>query len=130
MSESHPPSTEHKPTEHGHGHDHSHDDVAKHVKGYLMVGFILILATGLTVWLSYWDFDKWFGGHNWNFIVAMIVATCKAGLVAAIFMHLKEEKMTIWKFLLFTVFFCAGLFFLTLLHWVDPIFGTTRSHHF
>ena len=75
------------------------------------------------------DFDKWFGGHNWNIVVAMIVATFKAGLVAAIFMHLKQEKLTIWKFLLFTAFFCAGLFLLTLFHWVDPIFGTTRTHH-
>ena len=43
----------------------------------------------------------------------MILATFKAGLVAAIFMHLKQEKMTIWKFLLFTAFFCTGLFLLT-----------------
>jgi hypothetical protein len=42
-------------------------------------------------------------------------------------MHLKGEKWTIWKFLLCTFFFCAGLFLLTLLHWVDPIFGTHHS---
>jgi caa(3)-type oxidase subunit IV len=106
-------------------HDHAHD-VAKHVKGYLMVGALLIVFTGITVALSYVDFDEMIGGHGWNFIIAMVVATFKAGLVAAIFMHLKGEKWTIWKFLLFTVFFCAGLFFLTLLHWADPIFGT---HH-
>ncbi|HEY3900192.1 MAG TPA: cytochrome C oxidase subunit IV family protein [Chthoniobacter sp.] len=113
-----------------HDHGHSHEDIARHVKGYFMVGGALLVCTGLTVALSYVDFDKYIGGHNWNFIVAMILAAFKAGLVAAIFMHLKQEKMTIWKFLLFTAFFCLGLFLLTLLHWVDPISGTTRSHHF
>jgi cytochrome c oxidase subunit 4 len=112
-----------------HDHGHSHDDIARHVKGYIYVGVALLLCTGLTVGLSYVNFDYYFGGHNWNFIVAMIVATIKAGLVAAIFMHLKQEKITIWKFLLFTAFFCLGLFLLTLLHWVDPIYGTTRTHH-
>ena len=124
MSDTHAPATT------AAAHDHSHDDIAKHVKGYVIIGGVLIICTGLTVALSYVDFDKWFGGHNWNFIIAMIVATFKAGLVAAIFMHLKQEKLTIWKFLLFTIFFCCGLFFLTLLHWVDPIFGTTRSVHY
>ncbi len=53
----------------------------------------------------------------------MLVATFKAGLVAAIFMHLKGERITIWRFLFFTAIFVAGLFFLTLFHWVDPIGG-------
>src|SRR5688572_24404810 len=109
-------------------HDHVHD-VGKHVKGYLFVGALLIVFTGITVALAYVDFDKMIGGHGWNIIIAMIVATFKAGLVAAIFMHLKGERWMIWKFLLFTAFFVAGLFFLTWLHWIDPIFGTTTTHH-
>ena len=131
MSESHAPATpatSEAPAKDAH-HDHSHD-VAKHVKGYIMIGVLLIVFTGITVGLSYVNFDKMIGGHGWNFIIAMIVATFKAGLVAAIFMHLKGEKWLIWKFLLFTVFFCLGLFFLTLLHWADPIFGTSHSIHF
>ena len=59
----------------------------------------------------------------------MIVATFKVGFVAAIFMHLKGEKWTIWSSSLFTAFFVPGLFLLTLLHWIDPIFGTTNNHH-
>jgi cytochrome c oxidase subunit 4 len=129
MSDSHPTTaTEAHAGSHDHGHDHAHD-VSKHVKGYLLVGGTLIFFTLVTVWLSYVDFDKWLGGHNWNIIVAMIVATFKAGLVAAIFMHLKQERITIWKFLLFTFFFCAGLFLLTLFGWADPIFGTGHIHH-
>jgi cytochrome c oxidase subunit 4 len=109
-------------------HDHSHDDaahVAKHVKMYLVVGALLFIGTGVTVWLSYVDF----GSQNWNIIVAMIVATVKAGLVAAIFMHLKGERATIWRFLFFTAFFVFGLFMLTLFHYVDPITGTIHTHH-
>ncbi|MEA3210485.1 MAG: cytochrome c oxidase subunit [Chthoniobacter sp.] len=112
-------------------HDHSHDaeHVAKHVKGYLVIGGVLIFLTFVTVWLSYVNFDELIGGHGWNFIIAMIVATFKVSLVGAIFMHLKGEKWTIWRFLLFTAFFVAGLFLLTLLNWGDPIFGTRHSTH-
>jgi caa(3)-type oxidase subunit IV len=123
MSEHHAPVTAETPTA-PHEHDHAHD-VSKHVKGYLMVGGLLLVFTFITVALAYVDF----GSHSANVVVAMIVATFKAGLVAAIFMHLKGEKWLIWKFLLFTVFFAIGLFFLTWLHWIDPIFGTHHSHH-
>jgi len=106
-------------TEPAHG---AHD---MHLKLYIGVGVGLVLATVLTVYLSYVDF----GSRKANFVIAMLVATVKVGFVAAIFMHLKGEKWTIWKFLLFTIFFCSGLFFLTLLHTSNPIFGTTHSVH-
>lgn len=103
-------------------HDHSHDaeHVAKHIKGYFVVGGILMFCTAVTVWLSYVDFDHLIG-KGWNFSIAMLLASFKVALVGAIFMHLKGEKWTIWQFLLFTAFFVAGLFLLTLFHWVDPI---------
>ena len=109
-----------------HGHAGSHDDahhVAKHVRGYLLVGLVLFFLTGVTVWLSYVDF----GSHSANIIVAMIVATIKASAVAAIFMHLKGERATIWRFLIFTAIFAAGLFLLTWLHEADPIKGTFHA---
>ena len=96
-----------------------------HLGLYIGVGVFLLVATALTVGLSYADF----GTRKANFIVAMALATVKVGFVGAIFMHLKGEKWTIWKFLLFTFFFCTGLFLLTLLHTSDPIFGTTHSVH-
>lgn len=95
-----------------------------HLGLYLGVGGFLLAATAATVALSYVDL-----GRRNNFILAMILATVKVGFVAAVFMHLKGEKWTIWKFLLFTIFFCSGLFLLTLLHTSDPIFGTTHSVH-
>lgn len=123
MSEHQPAVTAETPTA-PHEHDHAHD-VSKHIRGYLMVGGLLMIFTIITVALAYVDF----GSHSRNFVVGMLVATFKAGLVAAIFMHLKGEKWLIWKFLLFTVFFAFCLFFLTWLHWIDPIYGTHQSHH-
>ena len=101
-------------------HDAHH--IAAHVRMYWMIGLALLLLTGVTVGLSYIDF----GSHARNVVVGMLVATFKVGLVAAIFMHLKGEKPTIWRFLYFTLFFFAGLFLLTLLAWYDPIFGTSH----
>jgi caa(3)-type oxidase subunit IV len=109
---------------HSHGPSHDADHVAKHVKGYLLVGGALIVFTVLTVALSYWDI-----GSRGNILLAMALATFKAGLVAAIFMHLKGERITIWRFLIFTTIFVTGLFLLTALHDSDPIMGTTFNKH-
>jgi caa(3)-type oxidase subunit IV len=91
--------------------------VGRHVKGYLMVGGALLFCTALTVALSYVNF----GTQKANIAVAMLVATLKAGLVAAIFMHLSAEKKLIYRILLFTVIFVLGLFWLTYLAWYNPI---------
>lgn len=124
MSDSHASASIQSPAA---AHDHSHDaeHVAKHVKGYLLVGFALFVLTAVTVGLSYVDF----GSHSRNIVVGMIVATFKAGLVAAIFMHLKGERATIWQFLFITIACVVGLFLLTLLHEVNPIPGTTQVQH-
>ena len=97
--------------------DHVAHNVAKHIRGYLMVGGTLIVFTALTVFLSYVNF----GTMKANVAVAMLVATFKAGLVAAIFMHLSNEKRMIYRILMFTAFFVLGLFFLTYLAWYDPV---------
>ncbi len=102
---------EHQPHE-----DHAHD-VSKHVNKYLMVGGVLLACTALTVFLSYVDF----GSHKLNMAVGMVVATIKAGLVAAIFMHLNSERQLVYRILIFTGFFVLALFWLTYLHWYDPI---------
>jgi cytochrome c oxidase subunit 4 len=105
-------------TEQSHAADHdTAHHVNKHVKGYLMVGGLLLFFTALTVWLSFWDF----GTIKANIVVAMILATVKASLVALIFMHLKSEKWTIYRFLVITIVFFIGLFALTGLALFDPI---------
>src|SRR5260370_383622 len=57
--------------------------IQKHVRGYLMVGALLLTFTAITVALSYVDF----GTRKANISIAMLVATLKAGAVAAGFMH-------------------------------------------
>src|SRR5436305_662396 len=79
-----PPDISQDPSEH---EEYAHN-VQKHVRGYLWVGAILLGATALTVALSYFDF----GTRKANIAIAMLLATGKAGLVAAIFMHLMAEK--------------------------------------
>ena len=97
--------------------EHAAHNVAKHVRKYLLVGATLITFTAITVFLSYVNF----GTQKANVAVAMLVATFKAALVAAIFMHLSNEKRLIYRILVFTAFFVLGLFFLTYLAWYDPV---------
>src|SRR5207244_11477118 len=92
-------------------------EVRRHVRGYLMVGATLLAFTAITVALSYVNF----GTQKANVAVALLVATFKAGLVAAIFMHLSAEKRLIYRILIFTGFFVFGLFWLTYLAWYNPI---------
>lgn len=108
---------EHPPTTDPHAPAHDAAHAQSHAFMYLLIGGILLLCTGLTVGLSYVNF----GTPQANFVVAMILATIKAGLVAAIFMHLLSEKWTIYRFLLITIVFFTGLFLLTGLAMYDPI---------
>ncbi len=89
--------------------------IQKHVRGYLMVGALLLTLTALTVALSYVDF----GTHKANIGIAVLVATLKAAAVAAVFMHLAAEKRLIYRILIFTALFVLCLFWLTLLAWFD-----------
>lgn len=114
---------------HSEAHKASHHSDAEHVAAsvwkYKLLFFGLLFLTLVTVGLSYVDF----GSHFWNFVVGLFVATVKAGLVAAIFMHLWGEKVTVWRFLVLTCIFVAGLFALSLLAHNDPIPSTASSSH-
>jgi cytochrome c oxidase subunit IV len=136
MSDPHPtspaPTDSHAPAhdpQDPHAAPHDAHDIEHHIWMYWKVGIILLAFTLITVGLSYVDFDRMFKGHGWNMKIGLVVATFKVSLVMAIFMHLKEERSTIWRVLYFTFFFVAGLFLLTLFAWVDPIFGTSHWHH-
>ena len=101
--------------------DHS-EDISKHVRGYLIIGGTLIIGTVLTVLASQIDL-----GHSMNIVLALIIATVKASLVALYFMHLISEKQLIYTVLAFTAFFFVGLMFLTLGAYADPP-ATTVLH--
>jgi cytochrome c oxidase subunit 4 len=101
--------------------DHS-DDVSKHIRGYLIIGGTLIIGTVLTVLASQIDL-----GHHWNIVLALVIATVKASLVALFFMHLISEKQMIYTVLGFTTFFFIGLMFLTVSAFHDfPALTTTH----
>jgi caa(3)-type oxidase subunit IV len=104
-------------------HAHGHHEM--HLKLYYGIGITLLALTGFTVFLSYVDF----GSQQRNIVIALLVAAFKVSLVGAVFMHLKGEKATVWRFLYFTAFFVAGLFLLTYFHWADPVWGTTLNKH-
>jgi cytochrome c oxidase subunit IV len=57
---------------------------------YWLIWSILIVATFLTAWIATIDLGPF------NTVVALVIATCKASLVALIFMHVKytSERMT------------------------------------
>jgi len=61
----------------------------------------LLLLTIVTVLVSYVDLG------TGNAVVALLIASAKASLVALYFMHLKGESRLVWGFALFPIFFLA-----------------------
>src|SRR5438067_9660767 len=88
---------------------HSHDDISKHIKVYVSVFVALLLGTILTVAMYYQHFES----VAVTVAVALFIATVKASLVAGFFMHLISEKKAIYAILMATVFFFAGMMYLT-----------------
>lgn len=64
---------------------HSHHHIVP-FKVNMAVGITLLVLTVITVWIAQFDFGAM------NMIVAMTVATVKAGLVVAYFMHLRYDN--------------------------------------
>ena len=93
-------------------------DVAKQVRGYLMVFGTLLVLTLVTVGVSYLNLPE-----VENVVVALAIATFKASLVAMFFMHLKGEKpMVTWPLAL-TAFLFVGLLASLLFSEADHLFG-------
>jgi cytochrome c oxidase subunit 4 len=86
---------------------HEHHDTKHHILPlwiYLAVGSALLVLTGVTIAAAYIDFNTMTGFSSMNFVIAMVIATIKATLVALIFMHLLFDK----KFYLFTLMAGVG----------------------
>ena len=86
---------------------HSPEEIQKHVRGYLVVFAALLVLTVITVALA-----KFHMPVPLAITVAMIVASTKAGLVAAYFMHLITEKQVLYSILGLTLFFFGLLMLL------------------
>lgn len=86
---------------------------------YLSVGGALLVLTGVTIGAAQINFSALTGIAQMNFIIAMLIATLKATLVALFFMHLWWDS----KFFLFTLAAGVGcLVIFIALTLVDPMF--------
>jgi|SRR5579875_1924307 len=84
-------------------------DIRHEQKRYLAVYAVLVVGTVLTVAMYYVHFEA-----VWQTVgVALLIATTKATLVAAIFMHLWHGQREIYRILFFTGVFVAGMLILT-----------------
>lgn len=69
------------------------------IRIYLVVWGALIVLTAVTVAVSYVHLGLM------NVVVALLVASVKASLVALFFMHLRYESRLVWGFALTPIFF-------------------------
>jgi cytochrome c oxidase subunit 4 len=100
-----------------HGHD-----IKAHVATYYKVFGALMVLTVVTVAVSYLHMPV-----IPAVIVALAIASFKAALVAAVFMHLKGEKQIIYWSLYLTAVFFVLLFALPMWTEGDHIVGTQRD---
>lgn len=110
---SHDHSHSHGPGEavdHGHDDHHSPEAIQRTIKKYKMVGGVLFAGTVLTVAM----YAVHIPSVAATIAIALLIATVKAGFVAGVFMHLSDERRTIYGILICTVFFLIGLMGLTL----------------
>jgi cytochrome c oxidase subunit 4 len=89
--------------------NHSIEEFKHHVRRYVLVFVLLIVGTVATVGASYFKIDS----VALTVAIALFIACVKAFLVAGYFMHLISEKKMIYGILVATVFFFAGLMYLT-----------------
>jgi cytochrome c oxidase subunit 4 len=82
-----------------------HDSHLHDIKPYLFVFGALLVLTVVTVLVSYWHLPP-----GPAILVGLFIATVKASLVAAFFMHLKNERVIIYGLLGITTFFAIILF--------------------
>lgn len=85
----------------------AHADVSKHLKAYYAVFAVLAVMTVVTVAVAQFHFSD-----VGNVVVALLIATFKASLVAAIFMHLKWERSPAvwWSLAICAMFFLVLIF--------------------
>jgi cytochrome c oxidase subunit 4 len=69
------------------------------IRTYIVVWGALIVLTAVTVSVSYVSLGLM------NVVVALLIASVKASLVALFFMHLRYESRLVWGFALTPIFF-------------------------
>ncbi len=84
-----------------------------HYRTYIIVWASLIVLTAVTWMVSYLHLGLF------NPVVALLIASIKASLVALFFMHLRKENELVWAFALFPLGFLMLIIMGTL---VDMLF--------
>lgn len=92
------------------------DNVKKSVKAYIMVFVALMALTIITVAISTLHLSV-----RAAIVVALFIATIKAGLVASYFMHLISERKLIYAALALTAILFLVLMVLPVSHYLEPI---------
>ena len=82
--------------------EHGSEEIRKHVRVYITVFIALGILTVATVAVSYIPFSVASG-----VLIALLIASVKASLVACFFMHLISEKKFIYNVLILTACFFA-----------------------
>lgn len=83
---------------------HTAEEIRGEIRRYWIIGLALFLLTIITVTVSYLHVEP-----HLAVIIALLIAGIKAGLVAAVFMHLISEKQAVYALLLLTAVFFAML---------------------
>ncbi|MCE2438481.1 MAG: cytochrome C oxidase subunit IV family protein [Candidatus Latescibacteria bacterium] len=86
----------------------SAEEIRKHVRVYILVFAALAVLTVVTVGVSYIQIESVAA----TVLIALFIASIKAGLVAGYFMHLVSERRIIFWVLALTVAFFAVLMLL------------------
>jgi len=89
-------------------HTHTEEHHITSNKTYIIVWLVLMVLTAVTVYVSYINFGIL------NIVIALVVASIKASVVALYFMHLKFEDSITWVFALFPLSLLALLIAMTI----------------
>src|SRR5262245_37821464 len=92
----------------------AHDDIAAHVRGYLVVFGMLMVLTLVTVAVASLQLPV-----GPAVMVGLTIAAVKAALVAAVFMHLRHERPLIYAALTLTAVVVVSLLGITL--WTEHV---------
>jgi len=89
---------------------------------YVSIWAILMFLTGLTVFVSFIEL------HNWNVVLALVIATIKATLVVLFFMHLYYSSKLTKVTLIAAIFFLFLLLALSMTDYLTRGWLTNQIH--
>jgi len=102
-----------------------HTEHSEHVVSaglYWLIWFLLIVGTIITALVATVDLGT-YHGIDFNTVVALVIATCKASVVVLIFMHVKYTSERMTKAILL-----SAIFWLLLLLLLSMSDYSTRMH--